>query len=45
MRLNIENFKNVITTKAISIKKIYCAFVKIKFIITIKKNLIRDFEI
>ena len=44
MRLNIKNFKNVITTKTISIKEIYYAFAKIEFIITIKSSLIRDFE-
>ena len=45
MRLNIKIFKNVIITKMISIKKIYYIFVKIKFIITIKNSLIRDFDI
>ena len=46
MRLNIKIFKNVITMKAISIRKIYCVFAKIEFIIIIIKNsLIRDFEI
>ena len=45
MRLNIEIFKNVITTKTISIKDIYYIFAEIKFITTIKSFLIRDFDI
>ena len=45
MRLNIEIFENVIITKTISIKKIYCVFAEIKFIIIIKSSLIRDFDI
>ena len=45
MRLNIKIFKNVITIKTISIKKIYCAFVKIKLITTLKIKLIRDLDI
>ena len=45
MRLNIKIFENMIITKAISIKKIYCAFVKFKLIMMIKRFLIRDFDI
>ena len=45
MKLNIKTFKNVITTKTTSTKKIYYAFAKIEFIIIIKNSLIRDFDI
>ena len=44
MKLNIKTFKNVIITKTISIKKIYCAFIKVEFITIIKKLLIRDLD-
>ena len=45
MKLNIKIFEDVITTKTTLIKKIYYAFIKIKFVITIKSFLIRDFDI
>ena len=45
MKLNIKTFKDVIITKTISIKKIYCVFAEIEFMIMIKKNLIYDLDI
>ena len=45
MKLKIKTSENIITMKTISIKKVYCAFIEIKFIITIKNFLIRDFDI
>ena len=45
MKLNIKIFENMIITKTISIKKIYYAFARFEFIITIRNFLIRDFDI
>ena len=45
MKLNIKIFKSVIMTKMISIKKVYCAFIEIEFVIIIENSLIRDLDI